>query len=94
MNLRELLTERNKQKRVSMAYTCSVDAFRRNAKKLQKEGYPPGLAYAQAYSALAYACGRVRRDAETILTAPNIAEELTSDDLILVAKGLMESLLS
>ena len=92
--MRELLTERNKQKRVSMAYTCSVDAFRRNAKKLEKEGYPPGLAYAQAYSALAYSCGRVRRDAETILTAPNIAEELTSDDLILVAKGLMESLLS
>lgn len=94
--MRDLLAERQKQKhkRVSVAYTCSVDAFRRNAKKFEKEGYPPSLAYAQAYSALAYACGRVRRDAETILTAPNIAEELTSDDLILVAKGLMESLLS
>lgn len=94
MNLRELLTERKKQKRVSMAYTCNVDAFRRNAKRLQKEGYPAGLAYAQAYSALAYACGRVRRDAETILTAPNVAEELTAEDLILVAKGLTETLLS
>lgn len=92
--MRDLLTERSKQKRVAMAYTCSIDAFRRNAKRLQKEGYPPALAFAQAYSALAYACGRVRKDAETILTAPNIGEELTADDLILVAKGLTEALLT
>lgn len=89
--MRELLAERKKRKRVSVSYTCSIDAFRRNAKRLEKEGYPPSLAYAQAYQALSYSCERTKRDSGTILVSPT--EALTSDELALVARGLMESLL-
>lgn len=94
MSLPEPVDEaRKKPKRVSMAYTCSVDAFRRNAKRLEKEGYPSSLAYAQAYQALSFACERTKREAGVVLMAP-ANESLTLDELTLIAKGLTESLLS
>lgn len=86
------LEERKRRKRVGVSYTCSVDAFRRNARTLQKEGYPAGLAFSQAYSALAFACERTKRDAGTILTAPNAAESLTLREVQLLLEGYRQRL--
>lgn len=70
MEMRDLLEVRRKRAKVQMSYVCSIDAFRRNARRLEKEGMPRSAAYAQAYAVLAFACERMKREAGTILLAP------------------------
>lgn len=60
---------------------------------LQKEGYPTGLAYAQAYQALAFACERTKREAGLVLTAPDAPQEgLTLREMECLMNGLAERL--
>lgn len=91
MRFRDLLLEKKRAKKTGITYTCSVDAFRRNARRFEKAGYPQSLAFAQAYQALAFACERAKREASVILTSPQ--EGLSMDEWMLLAEGLAKGVL-